>query len=502
LHLAQACGRYLQNFNPFVDMHPVTPPDLRAFLSEVVNLPPERLANVRATIKALRLQLARHVGSSEEFGLIEILNSGSVAKKTAITPLNDVDVAVLLRPGDVPTYQLPDLLKYVRDLLVTAYHPKAQEDYSITRHAVRVEFRDSRLAVDVVPIIPHPEKERFALLPTRGSGEWVLTSIPLHLEFIRECSREHPDFLELVRLVKWWRREQGVHFKSFLIELLWAHLLRTRQVAKGDLHEALLGFFGYIVRTELRETVSFDGDHERSEAASAPVRVSDPVNPSNNVAAAIDPARRDQLVRACREAFEALAAAQTAPTAMVARTNYQRVFGPRFAQPADVPGEPSTPTPEDHVRARLHSDLRQLRVLNGGFTRDTELARAQAISLWIDRGLAAAMEFAYYDPATHERVLSLRYEIDRERTSRVDSDPDSIPVCAVEGAASGMHVNGTEAWNGLKREEQDAFFEELEGGWARQELLKATKGHWSPGRVVSAHGKLTVTRSIYRANAA
>jgi hypothetical protein len=488
-------------------MSAIPPPNLRIFLADAVNLAPERLANVRRTVTHLREQLARHVRDSEEFGLIEIFNSGSVEKKTAITPLNDVDLAVLLRPELVAgrgLSDLPDLLERVRELLVQVYQPKPAEDYSLGRHAVRIRFHDTKLSVDVVPLIPDLEDKDFALLPTRDSGEWVATSIPLHLEFIRKRIRQYPAFLELVRLTKWWRNEQQVHFKSFLVELLWAHLLDTRTVTGDDLGEALLGFFGYIVRTGLLEPISFDdyGQRVDSEALTGhPVRVFDPVNPENNVAARITPSRRNELVSACREAFEALAAAQTAPTAAVARGYYQRVFGPRFNLPRDTPGEATSPTPQDHVKGKLHADLRQLRLLNGGFDAASEERRARALSLWIDRGLAADIEFAYYDPATHERILSLRYTIAQDRMTPRDDEPAGLPVCDVGGAQFSIRVIGNETWREMGEVGWTAFYHELGGGWGPVESLVENRVSWRPDRVY-AHGKLAASRSVYRAPSA
>jgi hypothetical protein len=480
-------------------MSAIPPPDLRAFLAQAVNLAPDRLENARATVTHLREQLALHIANHKDFGLIEILNSGSVEKKTAITPLNDFDVAVLLHPATAAGHELPDLLKLVEDLLVQVYHPKLRGDYSLGRHAVRVHFRETNLSVDVVPLIPHPEREGYALLPTRDSDEWVTTAIPKHLKFIRKRIHEHPSFLELVRLTKWWRTEQQVHFKSFLIELLWAHLLDTRRVESDDLGEALLGFFGYIVRTGLLEPISFD-DFDQTpnpEAFPGPVRVFDPVNAKNNVTSRITDSRRDELVRVCREAFEALAAAQAAPTAAVARDYYQRVFGPRFDLPRDTPGQATSATSKDHVKAKLHADLRQFRVLNGGFDATSESVRAGALSLWIDRGLAAEIEFAYYDPTTRERILSLRYTIQQDVPAPPDNDAAGIPVCNVDGAQFSVHVTGNAIWTGMGDDAKAQFYQEL-GGWGPVEPLVGNPGYWAADRVY-ARGKLVASRSIYRA---
>jgi hypothetical protein len=288
-----------------------------------------------------------------------------------------------------------------------------------------------------------------------------------------------------------------VHFKSFLIELLAAHLLDEKVVPGDDLHEALLGFFGYIVRTGLQEPISFSDDAPALASASDPVRVFDPVNPSNNVARAINEPRRQELVAVCREAFEALATAQTAPTAATARSYYQHVFGPRFTLPADVAGEPSSPTAEAHVAAKIHADLRQLRLLNGGFSKADEATRARAISLWIDRGLAAVVELVYYDPVSHDRTLTLRYSIERERVSSDDRDPGGVPVARVEGTTFSLRVTGTDEWARMSDDGKARFYQELGGGWGSAEPLSALHGAWSHVDAMYARGKLMVSRTVF-----
>jgi hypothetical protein len=483
-------------------MPPSTQPDLRLFLRDTVNLAPARLRTVRATVDHLRTELIRHREANDGFTLMAILNSGSVEKKTLISPLGDIDVAVLLRPEQASGEGMPNLLEHVRELLIQVYAPKERGDYTIGRHAVRIYFRGIDLSVDVVPIIPEAGREGFALLPTRDSNEWVSTSIPRHMHFIRKRSGMHPVFLELVRLVKWWRNERGVHFKSFLIELLSAHLLDTKAVPGDDLHEALLGFFGYIVRSGLREPISFKDYYDTAEVVGTDdaVQVFDPVNPSNNVARAIDELRRRELVDACRGAFDALASAQTAPTPALVRAHFQRVFGPQFTLPEDIPGEPSTPTGTDHVRAKIHADLRQLRLLNGGFSKAAEDSKARALALWVDRGLAAVIELVYYEPESRDRRLALRYRIDRESGSADDHDCGGVPVARVDGTRFDLRITPTDDWSRKSDQERAAFYQELGDGWGPADPLTESQGAWLPVVVVYARGKLAASRTIFHAH--
>jgi tRNA nucleotidyltransferase (CCA-adding enzyme) len=309
-----------------------TQQDLQTFLTSVVNLDADRLARYRDQVRYLRERLAAHVAANPEFGLYKMLHSGSARKGTAISTLNDMDVAVYLRPEQIPDHLLPHVLDYVRSLLIKVYPQMEPSQFSIGRHALQVNFKSSGLTVDVVPVIPNGKPDDRGELATSGTQQWVETSIPLHLKFIQNRKDQHTNFRELIRLTKWWRDSQEIRFKSFLIELLWAHLFDTGQVRGEDLGEALLGFMGYIIRSGLQERVSFTDYYNKPEPANDwdPVQVFDPVNPSNNVGAGIDSTRRSALVRSCQEAFEALASAQTAHTCERARLYYQRVFGTRY----------------------------------------------------------------------------------------------------------------------------------------------------------------------------
>lgn len=307
-----------------------TDQNLREFLVNVVNLEPDRLARYRDQVRYLREQLTKHVNANPEFGLHKMLHSGSAKKGTAISTLNDMDVAVYLRQGSIQDHELPSVLDYVRDLLIKVYPQMESSQFSVGRHAVMVTFKSTGLCVDVVPVIPNGKPDDRGDLATARTTDWVETSIPLHLKFIKTRRDRHQNFRELVRLTKWWRESQEIRFKSFMIELLWAHVLDTAATTGDDLGEALLAFFGYVIRSELREPVSFRDYYTSPAECNDPVKVFDPVNPDNNVASGLDGIRRAALVRACQEAFENLASAQTAHTTGGAREYYQRVFGPRY----------------------------------------------------------------------------------------------------------------------------------------------------------------------------
>lgn len=313
-------------------MGAITQTDMREYVTETVSLSREKLDRARNQVNYLRDRLADHLDENPEFALVKMLHSGSAAKGTALSTLNDLDVGVYLRPESVSDYELQNVLRYVHDLLVDVYHQMKPYQFSVGRHAVRVSFKTSGLDVDVVPVIPNGESNDRGVIPNAETGGWVETSIPLHLKFIRKRKDQHSNFADLVRLTKWWRNEHELKFKSFLIELIWAYVLDEAIVDSDDLQEALLGFFAYIVRSGLKEPIVFNDYYATSEADldGEEVQIFGPVNPENNVGEGVGPLRRQALVNAADEALDTASAAMSAHTRGRGQEYYQRLFGVSF----------------------------------------------------------------------------------------------------------------------------------------------------------------------------
>jgi hypothetical protein len=83
------------------------------------------------------------------------------------------------------------------------------DQIKVNRHSICISYAVIGLNVDIVPVqyCGDPD-DRDYLFPFDG-GEPVLTSIPLHLQFIRiRKTLQKDDFAQVVRLVKWWVRKQ------------------------------------------------------------------------------------------------------------------------------------------------------------------------------------------------------------------------------------------------------------------------------------------------------
>lgn len=319
-----------------IDRH-VTHADIAAFAADRVNLSRDDVSDYRKQVARLREKLTAYIKEHPGFDLVKMLHSGSVAKGTALKTLNDMDVAVYIKSGSAPKDEAK-LLDWTAARLREAYGGTIKpEQVTIGHHCVALEFKTSGLNVDVVPILYEGDAQDRGYLIPPSTGVRVLTSIPMHLDFIRKRKTAMPHhYRQMVRLVKWWARTQkanrhGFRFKSFMTELLLARMV-DQKVAIDDYADALFGFFSHIVRTRLSERVVFTDYYAAKDVADdgKPVQIYDPVNPDNNVACLYSAADVAVIVEAAEDALDAIAYARRATTKGEAVSSWQDILGTGF----------------------------------------------------------------------------------------------------------------------------------------------------------------------------
>ncbi len=309
--------------------------DMVRFAQDRVNLPKDKAAEYRAQARRLREQLDTYLAEHPNFTLKRMLISGSLAKGTALRSLNDIDIAAYISGADAPT-DIASLL-YLADRLRKAFPNFKPEQVQPQTYSVTVSFQGSGLDVDVVPILYHGDPDGYGNLVSQDDGSFLGTCIPRHLEFIRKRKGAHDkDFAQVVRLVKFWARNtkrdrEGFRFKSFMIELIMAHL-SDQGLDFTDYPEALQHFFTYVARSNLRQQIVFSDYYKQASIGSftEPVRIIDPVNAANNVSCLYTTAEADMIVDAALDAGEAIDAALAAPTKGETVTYWQKVFGFTF----------------------------------------------------------------------------------------------------------------------------------------------------------------------------
>lgn len=163
-----------------------------------------------------------------------------------------------------------------------------------TKCSVTLGLASSKINYELVPTLAVEGSEQMQVL--RGPGrDYRRTSLPKHVEFIRERTRRSQGlrgpvlFNEAVRLVKWWREVRLTsspivrEVPSFLLELLCAKAFDQSSIW-GGYAQTLMSWFARIQSyADERSDVAFD-DYTvpQPDRIAARWRVIDPANTENN----------------------------------------------------------------------------------------------------------------------------------------------------------------------------------------------------------------------------
>ena len=173
---------------------------------------PER-KNVSRQQNVVREKLASHLTIDGDF------ISGSYGRKTAIRPLNDVDLFVILNEEahrNLRSESPRACLEHVRGALAAAYpgkHPRVQS------RSVNIAFRGTSIGYDVVP--GFAQAGGVYLIPDCDRGSWIHTNPEVHKEACKAANRRAGGLLNpLIKFAKQWNARTGKVLRSFHLEVM------------------------------------------------------------------------------------------------------------------------------------------------------------------------------------------------------------------------------------------------------------------------------------------
>ncbi len=263
--------------------------------------------------------------------------SGSYKRDTAIRPRlkdgklerPDVDIIVIV------DYDLSESPKAVLDDL----HKALTDDdggYENTRRQPRsVRVETSKAVMDVVALI-EPDGHGGALyIPDRKASEWLLTNPPGHTQWTTDVNKSADGrFKPLVKLLKWWRRENPTISKDpkgFVLECLAADGMSTTEKHYGEL------FVGTL------ETVA---EKYRSQAALELVpSVPDPSVAGQSVMSGVSGPAFKAFINKMADHAEKGRSALAETDGATATSAWRDIFGPRFPDLAGGQKSSLGPTP-------------------------------------------------------------------------------------------------------------------------------------------------------------
>jgi hypothetical protein len=309
---------------------PLNNTELRYYDANVLRLPADKRKEYHEQVDRLISELSRTVREKMEIKITKVVKAGSFAKytilrKTSTDPV-DVDVVFYISGRSVDTETLQTLNDTIYNLLISIYPNKNVEDFEIQRKAATVSFVGTGLSVDVVPVIEDSEKAGYGWQYDLQDGSRMQTCAPCQIKFVRDRKNRDRDFRTLVRLAKKWRNHAELNaLKSFVIELIMAHILDAKG-SSGSVEQRFRRFLLYIAQSGLNDKLQFAENVEPFGSFDNPVVILDPVNSLNNVASRITEDERKEIVAAAQSAWEAAHFASAEDNNEV----WKELFGPRF----------------------------------------------------------------------------------------------------------------------------------------------------------------------------
>jgi hypothetical protein len=304
---------------------------LGTYVTSRLALPGEDRNEYRRQVNRLLEKLEAILAEDGSYRIMKFRRAGSLEKGTSNRPRAgrrvDADVGVYFDVDDPDAFDIAELQRLIKKLLVRAYPQKSEDDFDDSgSRTFAVVFKGTGLKVDLVPIVSLDDDANYGLQHSRA-GDPVRTSVKVHLDHYRDHAGRDALLAPTLRLAKRWRHWRELEgIQSFHLELMLSYLVAVRGPAAG-LEESTRRLFLFIMR-DLRQGVAFDGGDPSRFADS--VVIVDPANRDNNVAARIKPSERDALVAAAQVAYETITWAQGLPGKGETITAWKELFGDNF----------------------------------------------------------------------------------------------------------------------------------------------------------------------------
>ena len=285
------------------------------------DIEPSRTTKTRASNAhtAMREFLSTH----EDFGEFHETSflSGSYKRDTAIRPkaseggVERPDVDIIVQTN----HTLSDSPADVVDALFAAVN----SGYSNVRKQQRsVGVETGNASMDVVPVIAPDGDDGPFYIPDRKLEEWVETNPPRHTQWTTETNQAAEGrFKPLVKLMKWWRRENPTvskRPKGFVIECITAECM-----AMDERH------YGESFAKTLEGIVSTYGNWVLLEQVP---RIEDPGVPGHSVTEGMTFAAFEGFYRKAEAHAKKARAALATDDSEEATKLWRAIFGDRFPQ--------------------------------------------------------------------------------------------------------------------------------------------------------------------------
>ena len=313
----------------------LTDTQLIFFVTNRLKLPQGKRSEYLAQVDHLIERFDAAAKGDSLINIKKFLKTGSLRKGTVLRPRVDhgvdADVAVFVNANGASGYDLANLHSRIRRMLAKIYPTKNTEDFTIQPRTLGIEFKESGLEMDLVPVIAIDGPGDYGWQPSSQGDKPVKTSVTKQLEFIRARRNGYANFTTLVRILKSWRNFQELDdsLRSFTIELILSHLQDT-EGEPASIEEGVLRFFRYLAQSQLKSPICFRECGTPQSFPKDRVVILDPCNIDNNVGHKITDQDCNAIIEKCLAAWETLSWARNCDGKTQTLELWKEIFGRSF----------------------------------------------------------------------------------------------------------------------------------------------------------------------------
>lgn len=251
--------------------------------------------------------------------LREIFLSGSYRRHTAVKPIKDVDIFVVLNAEEGSARKTLQWLE--KTLGRVGYKTKTEPQ----RRSIRVDL--SYVTMDVVPSLAPDGLERVLKIPSRHEDKWISSHPKKHIDYTTDQNQQSCDerFVPTIKIMKWWRSYQMPkvkHPKGFFLECLCGEHMNLKSKSYARAFVSILeGMYAIYGKTP----------------APVPI-ISDPGLPQQSITTGMTSAEFSNFMNLIRKCLPKAKAALAADTVKESVALWQEVFGPEFPESDDTRG--------------------------------------------------------------------------------------------------------------------------------------------------------------------
>ena len=286
--------------------------DLRSLVRSIEPSPAQKSAASRSHT------YLRDVLGTGQFGnrILDSYLSGSYARSTAISPIDDVDIVIVVDPDGWRASFWgcnPEPGRILQSFASAIRYRYQQSSVYVQRRSVRLSLH--HLDIDVVPAIEVNGGQYRVQIPDADSGEWITSAPKMHTVISTKINQAQGGrFKPLVKLLKYWNSQlpKTAYLKSFAIETMAARLFH--KVNLPTLQEGLRCFFDFMAGCANQAVLYRWPDNYGIQMNWWADEVPDLAGTGSNLLARVDSDRRTKFLEHVVRSRDALILAEKART--------------------------------------------------------------------------------------------------------------------------------------------------------------------------------------------